>query len=162
MKEKRKIILPIRLIIFLLIIGISLTIALYLPYHPKIQGKRLLEQYQWDISEDVGIGRETAVLSEEFLEADLTRQQIEASGIINIPPAALQGKNITIYNYTLKQTGIQQALRARIWFYKDNIICGYLLHSENNIRIRYWSLNTPYQTILSELKELMINNPAYP
>jgi hypothetical protein len=148
------------IILFIVLIFLSFFVFICLLFHPKILGRNLIEQYGWNVLNPWQVGKHTIVLSNEFLDEELTKMQIEASDNIGLNPVTYEGASVTEYDYTLGQTGINSPLRARIWVYKNKVICAYLFHSESNLKVRYWSFSTTYDRIISDLNELMKDNPS--
>jgi hypothetical protein len=148
---KRKIYRAIILVIILFCItGVSYS---FISYYPIIQSKRFVEKYGWEVLN--GGKDNTIILTIEFLNSEITNMQIDASKKIGLDPLKkYEDKSVVKYDYTLNQVGINNQLRAQLWMYKNKIICAYILHAETNIIIKYWSLDTPYQTIRSELNEI--------
>lgn len=148
------------IILFIVLLFLSFFVYICLLFHPKTQGRKLIEEYDWNVLNTEQVGKHTIVMSDEFLNEELTKMQIEVSNKIGLDPVLYEGATVTEYDYALSQTGINSPLRARIWIYKNQIICAYLLHVENNLKVKYWSFSTPYLKVLSDLNELMKDNPA--
>ncbi len=141
------------IIIIFILLCISVIIYSFKFYYPKLQSKKFLQNYGWEVVYGGRDGKDF-IISNEFLSREISIMQIDASKKIDLNPQKYMGESIVKYAYTLKQSGINDKLRADIWMYKNDIICAYIYHVENNVKIKYWSLDTPYQTILSDLEEL--------
>jgi hypothetical protein len=109
----------------------------------------LVERYGWEVLKG---GKDNSItLNGEFLESEITIMQIDASKKIGLDPIKYEDKTVVKYDYLLSQVGKNNQLRAQLWMYKNKLICAYILHAESNTIIKFWSLDTPYQTIRSEL-----------
>lgn len=142
------------LVIILSLLCISVVLYSFILYYPNLQSRKLLEKYKWEVLNGGRSEEESIILSNDYLESEITMMQINASTKIGLNPKNYVGKSIKKYYYTLKQTDKNIPLRAEIWICRNKIICAYILHAESNVRIRFWSLDTPFQRILSELNEL--------
>ncbi len=141
------------IILIITLLCVSLVIYSFKYYFPKMQNKKFLQKYGWEILYGGRDGKDFE-LNSEYLSRELSIMQIDASKKINLDPQKYTGKSIVKYAYTLKQMGINDKLRADVWLYKNKIICAYIYHVENNVNMKYWSLDTPYQTLISELHSL--------
>lgn len=150
---KRKINRAIITVVMLLcIIGVLYS---YISYYPYIQSKRFVEKYGWEVLK--GGKDNTIILSNEFLNSEITTMQIDASKKVGLDPSKkYEGKSVVIYDYSLSQVGKHNPLRAQLWMYKNKIICAYILHTETNTKIKYWSIDTPDKTIQSDLIEIKV------
>ncbi len=136
----------ITLVVTMIIFFLSAFLYLFYSYYPNLKNKQLLEKYGWEVLDGRRSGDST-FLNNEFLEREITIMQINASKKIGLNPIKYKGKEMVKYDYILRQTGLNDQLRAEVWRYKKDIICAYIFHAENNIKMKYWPLDTPYQEI---------------
>lgn len=152
MERTKKIRILISTCVILILLVISGGLYTFIQHYPEQIGKNLLEKYGWQVL-SVGALRSVPVtLENEFLSMEITQMQVDASKEIGINPEDYAGKVIKQYGYQLKQIGIKDPLRADVWMVENKIICAYIYHAENNMKIKFWSLDTSYQDILSTLK----------
>ncbi|MDF2943250.1 MAG: hypothetical protein K0S01_2108 [Herbinix sp.] len=140
------------IIIVFILLSVEFITYLFISNYPNIQAKKLLNKYGWDVLSGGKSNEEAVILNDEYLKREISVMQISAASEIGFNPTNYEGKTIVKYYYTLKQIGKNDQLRAEIWMYKREIISAYILHAENNVRIRFWSLDTPYKKILSEIE----------
>ena len=77
-----------------------------------------------------------------------------ASKEIGLDPYKYTNNTIDVYSYVLRQKGLNDNLRSEVWVSDKKIICAYVFHVETNLKIKYWSLNTPLDRIKSDLNDL--------
>lgn len=142
------------IIIVMILLCMSIILYSFILYYPNMQGKKLLKNNKWNILNGGKSNEDSIILSKEYLNREITKMQIEASLKIGLDPREYEGKSIVKFYYSLKQTGIDDPLRAEMWIYKNKIICAYIMHAENNIKMKYWSLNADHQVIISDLNRL--------
>jgi len=142
------------MIVVFVLLSMAVMIYLFISNYPNTQAKKLLNKYGWDVVSGGKSNEESVVLSDEYLEREISVMQISASAKIGLNPIKQEDETMVKYYYTLKQIGKNDPLRAEIWLCKNKIIGAYILHAEDNVSVRFWSLDTPYQTILSEIEAL--------
>lgn len=141
----------IGLIIIAVIFFLS-SLYLYYLYYPDLDNKKFLKEYGWEVLGNRRSEGESVLLSDDFLESDIALMKISASEKIGLDPGKYREKEIDRYQYLLRQTGLNSSLRAEVWRYKGKVICACISHMELNVRIHFWSLDTPHQEIQYELQ----------
>lgn len=153
-KKKRTI-----LSVIILTALIAVTFVLYDSYFAgniiDKNNKDMLKKYDWEIIIDGGfLYNEPKCINLDLENNPLDVMKINVSEKIGLNPKEYINKQINIYKYKLGKIGREDPLFALIWIYKKKIIGAYISHTEANLKIRYWSLNTPYIEIVNELEEL--------
>ena len=88
------------------------------------------------------------------LNNNVYKMQIAAAEEIGLDPLSYYDKRLLVYYYKLGCTGIEEPLSATLWIYNNKIVCAYIAHNESNLSLKYWSLNTPYEKIVDDIKAL--------
>lgn len=117
-----------------------------------IKNKNFIKNYGWQVQSGSLVSADV-IMSNEYLKDYFNQMKINASKSIGLNPESYRHKNIKVYSYSTSKTGIYNNLMIGIWTYKNNVICAYIFHTDNNYKIKCWPLNAEY----SEIKKDLVN-----
>lgn len=145
-------------VILFFIIFIGLAIGIYFKIDFNIsddtKNKNLLKKYGWEVIIKGGLLRhEPNGVNLNPVNNLLDDMAITASQKIGLNPLTFVNKPIDVYKYELGNLGRNEPLNIIIWTNKKKVICAYIYHNEDNLKIKYWSLNTSYEVIVNDINE---------
>lgn len=145
MKNNKKLIFICASLFIIAVIGTLIF------FNVKNNNLDLLKKYGWTNAKyhhsDYGVNVD--------LNNNLDKIIINASKKIGLNPNQYLKNSIDFKTeiYDLGMLGNTQGLYAALWTYKDSIVGAYIYHTEPKIKIKYWSLDTPYTAIVNEIKK---------
>jgi hypothetical protein len=148
--SRGKLYFAVSVTVLLICLFIVLT---YKIYYPVLHSEKVLREYGWDIAGSDKFDKTAPIISRDFLNQDITKLQIAASLQIGLDPRHYEGEVFRKYSFDLMQEGLSKKLKADIWMQDNKSICAYIYHTEENIAIKYWSPDTSYEEILSDLAD---------
>ena len=142
-----------RIALFLLLAVICIFIVYRSSDSFNDECSRYLGSFGWDVLRG-GLDTKGFELTASLSGDEIFDWKRAASKEIGLDPYKYINNTIDIYSYVLRQSGLNDNLRSEVWILDKKIICAYVFHVETNLKIKYWSLNTPLDRIKSDINDL--------
>lgn len=148
---KKSILIPI---IILLIVVIGIALYYFAGLKNDIECKTLLQEAGWHVEKGGLTSNQPVILSHERINSVSQKENSNKQQEIL---SSYEGEKIYIYSYELEELGKEQALHSELWLCKGNIINLFIYHSEPNLKLMYWPVNTNHITILEDIDKLLVD-----
>ncbi len=149
---KRKFRLLLTFVVLLLLVSLILLRLINSETVVDQKNRSFFEKYGWTV-DSLGSVHELPKmeLDEERIQV---KKKIEVSEKLGLRPNDYYGKPVTEYFYKLSKMGNKNNLFGGVIVYKGKVIYAYITHGEDNLRLEFWSLDTPYTQIVNEIQDL--------
>lgn len=119
--------------------------------------KNILELYGWNVIDGGKSSSKSIILNDSFSDDEVFILKRDASKAAGFDPIDYKGKSFDVYSYKLEELGLAENLICEFWLYNNDVICGYIFHTEPNIRMKFWPINMDYAKIRSEIEFIKDN-----